>query len=184
MAMAMAMTGSSRVSGGVQRPSCRRGGAAGAASVLPRRGLGLRRGLGPPGAVLSSEEVATLRDAATEAATLGSEVVRSALDEPVEVEMKMSTSDLVTKTDKATEDEILGFLRARYPDHMILGEEGGYTGNPSSDFLWCVDPLDGTTNFAHRFPSFATSVGLVYKGVAVAGSVVEFTGGPYCWQTR
>ena len=90
---------------------------------------------------------------------------------------------------------------------MILGEEGGYVGNPDSDFvssplsrrrptrtdppvlppssqLWCIDPLDGTTNFAHSFPSFATSVGLLYKGQVVAGSVVEFTGGPKCWGTR
>ena len=51
-------------------------------------------------------------------------------------------------------------LRAAFPDHALLGEEGGVVeGDPGSDWLWCIDPLDGTTNFAHGYPSFATSIG-------------------------
>ena len=47
-----------------------------------------------------------------------------------------------------------------FPDHALLGEEGGVVeGDPGSDWLWCIDPLDGTTNFAHGYPSFATSIG-------------------------
>ncbi|UPQ97832.1 inositol monophosphatase [Chloropicon primus] len=135
---------------------------------------------------LDGVDVPFLRDTASEAARIGSQVIWEALDKPVEgLETKRNASDLVTRTDKMTEDAILAYLRRELGgDHMILGEEGGYTGNPDSDFLWCIDPLDGTTNFAHGFPSFATSVGLLYKGVAVAGSVVEFTGGPSCWGTR
>jgi hypothetical protein len=49
-------------------------------------------------------------------------------------------------------------LRAAFPDHALLGEEGGVSGDTSSSYLWCVDPLDGTTNFAHGYPSFAVSV--------------------------
>lgn len=48
-------------------------------------------------------------------------------------------------------------LREHYPDHAILGEEGGVSGDPSSGLLWCVDPLDGTTNFTHHYPAFAGS---------------------------
>lgn len=71
-----------------------------------------------------------------------------------------------------------------YPDHGILGEEGGVMGDVTSDYLWCVDPLDGTTNFAHGYPSFAVSVGVLRHAVPVAGVVIEFTGGPGGWITR
>ncbi len=51
-------------------------------------------------------------------------------------------------------------LREAFPEHALLGEEGGVVeGDPGSDWLWCIDPLDGTTNFAHGYPSFATSIG-------------------------
>ncbi len=46
-------------------------------------------------------------------------------------------------------------MAAAFPDHAILGEEGGVSGNPQSEYLWVVDPIDGTTNFAHSYPSFA-----------------------------
>ena len=49
-------------------------------------------------------------------------------------------------------------LREAFPDHALLGEEGGVSGNTASEYLWCIDPLDGTTNFSHSYPSFATSV--------------------------
>ena len=46
-------------------------------------------------------------------------------------------------------------IRSAYPDHAVLGEEGGVSGNQQSEYLWVVDPIDGTTNFAHSYPSFA-----------------------------
>ena len=49
-------------------------------------------------------------------------------------------------------------LREAFPDHALLGEEGGVSGNTASEYLWCIAPLDGTTNFSHSYPSFATSV--------------------------
>ena len=49
----------------------------------------------------------------------------------------------------------LQVLRAHFPSHAILGEEGGVSGDTSSGLLWCVDPLDGTTNFSHQYPAFA-----------------------------
>lgn len=68
--------------------------------------------------------------------------------------------------------------------HGILGEEGGVMGNVSSDYLWCLDPLDGTTNFAHSYPGFCVSVGVLRHALPVAGCVIEFTGGPSGWGTR
>jgi hypothetical protein len=53
---------------------------------------------------------------------------------------------------------VMQVLRSSFPDHALLGEEGGVSGDTSSSYLWCVDPLDGTTNFAHSYPCFAVSV--------------------------
>ena len=75
-------------------------------------------------------------------------------------------------------------LRAAFPDHALLGEEGGVSGDTSSDYLWCIDPLDGTTNYAHKYPSFGVSVAVLEKADAVAGVVVEFAGGPGTWVQR
>ena len=156
--------------------------------ALTRRSIGggvasRRRGVRPrpraPRALRTTDgvDVEGLRDRALEAARIGSEVVWDALDKPRTIDFKSSSADLVTQTDKKAEEAILEYLKREFPDHMILGEEGGFTGNPDSPYLWCIDPVDGTTNFAHNFPSFAVSVGCLHRGHAVAGSVVEFTGG-------
>lgn len=78
--------------------------------------------------------------------------------------------DLVTEADLASEQAIVAILRARHPDHDILAEEGG-SGCRGADQRWIVDPLDGTTNFAHGFPWFAVSIGLEVRGEIVLGAV-------------
>jgi len=81
-------------------------------------------------------------------------VVRAALGKPRVVTYK-GELDLVTETDKGSEAAVLGVLASERPGDAFLGEEGGVTGDVTSRLLWCVDPLDGTTNFAHQYPSFA-----------------------------
>ncbi|KAH7569556.1 hypothetical protein JRO89_XS06G0185300 [Xanthoceras sorbifolium] len=117
------------------------------------------------------------------AATTGAEVVMNAVNKPRNITYKGIT-DLVTDTDKSSEAAILEVVNKNFGDHLILGEEGGIIGDTSSDYLWCIDPLDGTTNFAHGYPSFAVSVGVLFKGNPAAAAVVEFVGGPMCWNTR
>lgn len=105
------------------------------------------------------------------------QIILDALDKPRAITNKSSSADIVTETDKAAEDACLAVVRRAYGDsHAILGEEGGLSGDPRSDYLWCIDPLDGTTNFAHGFPSFAVSVGVLRHAVPVAACVVEFAG--------
>ena len=70
--------------------------------------------------------------------------------------------DLVTEADRASEKMIVERLRSRWPEHGIVGEEGARSG-PDADYRWYVDPLDGTTNFAHGFPVFCVSIGLARK---------------------
>jgi len=84
---------------------------------------------------------------------------------------KKGALDLVTAADHASEEIIVGEIRRLFPDHAILAEEGGRLGCVESDFLWVVDPLDGTTNFAHGMPLYSVSIALLSKGEIIAGGV-------------
>ncbi len=78
--------------------------------------------------------------------------------------------DIVTEMDRAAQDLIAEKIRKNYPDHGILAEEDlEYEG--SSRYRWIVDPLDGTTNYAHRYPFFCISLGILYEGVPTCGVV-------------
>lgn len=83
---------------------------------------------------------------------------------------KKGDIDLVTIADKQSEAHIIERIREFFPQHLILAEEGGFLG-PASDYVWIIDPLDGTTNFAHGLPIFAVSIGLHHKGRPIAGGV-------------
>jgi len=83
-------------------------------------------------------------------------------------------ADLVTIADRQSEALIRERIRAHWPDHDVLGEEEGLR-DTGSDYRWYVDPLDGTTNFAHGYPVFCVSMALEHKGVRVAGVVYDPT---------
>lgn len=78
--------------------------------------------------------------------------------------------NLVTEVDRACEELIVGEIRAKYPDHDILAEENEYAPLQSSH-KWIIDPLDGTTNYAHGFPWFGVSIAVEIDGTVVAGVV-------------
>jgi myo-inositol-1(or 4)-monophosphatase len=82
--------------------------------------------------------------------------------------------DLVTEADRASERLVVERLRTHFPSHGIVAEEGGGHASPS-DYCWFVDPLDGTTNFAHGFPVFNVTMGLARAGEIVAGVVYDPT---------
>lgn len=82
--------------------------------------------------------------------------------------------DLVTEADKAAEKLITDRIRQQFPGHGLFGEEGARQ-NLDSDYRWYIDPLDGTTNFAHGFPVFCVSLGLAYKNELIAGVVFDPT---------
>jgi len=91
----------------------------------------------------------------------------------VKVEYKGDV-DLVTVADRESEALILGKIRARWPNHDVVGEEGTRLES-GSDYRWYVDPLDGTTNFAHGYPVFCVSLAIDYKGDRIAGVVFDPT---------
>ncbi len=86
-----------------------------------------------------------------------------------QVAFKRNPTDLVTRADREAEDVIVRALRSAFPSHGILGEEGSKVAG--DDYQWFIDPLDGTTNFAHGIPLFAVSIGLALRGQVVAGVV-------------
>lgn len=84
---------------------------------------------------------------------------------------KASTIDLVTEMDVASETLIKEAIAKAYPDHAFLGEESGATAPAASGYRWVVDPLDGTTNYAHGLPIYCVSIGLELDGRPVLGVI-------------
>lgn len=72
-------------------------------------------------------------------------------------------NDFVSEVDRQAESEVISVLKKAYPDHAILGEESGLHGDADSEYMWVVDPLDGTTNFLHGFPHINVSIALKHK---------------------
>jgi len=84
--------------------------------------------------------------------------------------------DLVTEADLASENLIIERIRSYYPQHGILAEESGeavLVGGKRSEWKWIIDPLDGTTNYAHGYPCFCVSIALEYKAVLEVGVVYD-----------
>lgn len=87
------------------------------------------------------------------------------------IEVKATEKDVVTFADKATEKYIIERLKAEYPDYNIFAEESGHDDHSTSDFLWVIDPIDGTTNYAAGIPHYSVSIGLWKAGKPYAGVV-------------
>ncbi|PYX79789.1 MAG: inositol monophosphatase [Acidobacteria bacterium] len=117
----------------------------------------------------SSEFVPAMAEIAREAGAL----LIKYFEARVKIEYKGEV-DLVTEADRKSEALILERIRAQWPNHDVMGEEGTRIES-GSDYRWYVDPLDGTTNFAHGFPVFCVSLALEFKGQRIAGVVYDPT---------
>lgn len=114
-----------------------------------------------------SDTAAFALETAREAAALAMKILpESSLDKQVRLK---TTTDLVTRADHEAERLIAARIRARFPDHGILGEEG--TSADGAGPCWVVDPLDGTANFAHGIPWFAVSIALEDRGILQCGVI-------------
>jgi myo-inositol-1(or 4)-monophosphatase len=111
--------------------------------------------------------VETAADIAREAGAVLSEFYKKRIGYELKAEF-----DLVTDADRASEKLVVARLHAAYPAHGITAEEGGGQAG-TSEYRWYVDPLDGTTNFAHGFPVFNVSIGLEHSGQLVAGVIFD-----------
>jgi myo-inositol-1(or 4)-monophosphatase len=104
---------------------------------------------------------AVLQDVIT-IATSGGKIALDYFRKPIQMSTKLSNIDIVTEADKAVEVYIAAEILARYPDHHLVGEEGGGQGAvaQTAEYFWYVDPIDGTTNFASGIPYFSVSIAL------------------------
>jgi myo-inositol-1(or 4)-monophosphatase len=100
------------------------------------------------------------------------QVVREGFGKTLDIEFKTNESNLVTQIDKASEKRIIDYVKKEFPSHGILAEESGELKN-TSEYLWVIDPLDGTTNFAHGLPIFSVSIGVQKNGITLAGVVYD-----------
>jgi myo-inositol-1(or 4)-monophosphatase len=105
-----------------------------------------------------------------EAAKAAADILLSGWGNRPTFQFKSSHTDLVTDFDRRAEEAVLRILTAAFPDDGIVAEEGGRQASGSGR-TWHIDPLDGTTNFVHGLPLFATSIGLVADGHPVVGVV-------------
>lgn len=120
---------------------------------------------------------------AINSASKAGEWIKTKLGSFSNLELKYSSSDLVTEIDKGSERLIRKLIGTHFPDHAFLGEEGVEPGATAStkaiadrmdeEYLWIVDPIDGTTNFVHGFPYFCVSIALAHKGEVIVAVIYD-----------
>jgi myo-inositol-1(or 4)-monophosphatase len=120
---------------------------------------------------ISAHHRQTFLDIATEAATAAGAVLQHFWGNLADIQEKGRPGDLVTEADRAAEKAVLEVLHHHVPQHAILTEESGQFGDRHDEFLWVIDPLDGTTNYAHQYPCFAVSIGLLINGQPQVGVI-------------
>lgn len=125
--------------------------------------------------------MANIREVLIEATKLGGEIVMQYFghirDRDIsykETELT-DTTNIVTEADTKSEEAIIDTIQKYFPDHSFLAEESGIKNINNSPYCWIIDPLDGTTNFAHGFPVFAISIALRYEGELAIGAVFDPT---------
>jgi myo-inositol-1(or 4)-monophosphatase len=109
-------------------------------------------------------------DLAIQAAHQGGDILKKFWGNLREIKEKDFPGDLVTEADQLSEKAIIHSLSLHFPEHQILAEESGIS-EQKSDFIWVIDPLDGTTNYAHQYPMVAVSIGLLYQREPILGVV-------------
>lgn len=122
----------------------------------------------------SNEQCEDFQASAVEAARLAGHVLLEYAREGFHIEYKNAVN-LVTDADRQAEQVIIDIIHRSYPDHRVLAEERGAAAGRHSPYQWIIDPLDGTTNFAHGFPLYCVSIGLEYQGRMIVGVILDPT---------
>lgn len=129
--------------------------------------------MAPMNCPLPEAERQSYLEIATEAALAGGAVLQRYWGKVAAIEEKGRAGDLVTIADRESEAAVLDVLQRHCPRHAILTEEAGFLGVKDNEFLWAVDPLDGTTNYAHQYPFSAVSVALLVAGEPHIGVIYD-----------
>jgi myo-inositol-1(or 4)-monophosphatase len=120
---------------------------------------------------LTAGEIERLAGVARRAAEAGASQLLTHFGRLESIREKGRAGDLVTEADVAAEQAVLSVLERETPELGVLAEESGRRPGRGSELEWCVDPLDGTTNYAHRYPFFGTSIGLTWRGQPLLGAL-------------
>jgi myo-inositol-1(or 4)-monophosphatase len=120
---------------------------------------------------MKCEQLLKCLDIATEAVLSAGAILLENWGKLETIEEKGRSGDLVTNVDKQAEAAILTILKRHFPEHGILAEESGHLGPVDNPYLWAIDPLDGTTNYAHGYPLSVVSVGLMIEGIPQVGAI-------------
>jgi myo-inositol-1(or 4)-monophosphatase len=120
---------------------------------------------------------------AVNCAAKAGQYIKSKMGSFTQLDTKYSMHDLVTEVDKGSERMIRNLITTHFPEHSFLGEEGVEPGPEASakalqelsdsEYLWIVDPVDGTTNYVHGFPFFSVSIALAFRGQVIVGVVYD-----------
>jgi len=102
----------------------------------------------------------------------GSIINRATLDGSALQVRSKRANDFVTRVDGAAEEAVIDIVRKAYPDHGFIAEESGES-TPDAEYLWIIDPLDGTTNFIHGFPQYAVSIAVQHRGALTHAVVYD-----------
>ena len=113
-----------------------------------------------------------LNTAVKAARKAGGIITRSSYDIDKLTIHRKQQNDFVSEVDHAAEEAIISTLKEAYPDHGFLGEETGYK-DKGAEYMWIIDPLDGTTNFLHGNPTYCVSIALQHKGVLTQAVVLD-----------
>jgi len=122
--------------------------------------------------MLMNREMDEMLGVAWEAASAAGEIIRTNWQQPKTIGYK-GAIDLVTSVDRDSERKIVEIIQRYFPDHSILAEEETNVEGTQNEFRWIVDPLDGTTNFAHGYPQFCVSIALEQHGQVITGLVYD-----------
>jgi len=99
-------------------------------------------------------------------------IIREGFGKNFEIEFKTDATNIVTEIDKKAEAAIIQYIKKEFPAHGILAEESG-ADKSSSEYVWVIDPIDGTSNFAHGLPIFSVSIGVQKNGETICGIVYD-----------
>lgn len=99
-------------------------------------------------------------------------VIKDGFGKNFGIEYKTNVANIVTEIDKKSEKLIIDFINKKYPGHSVLAEESG-VNDKNSEYYWIIDPIDGTTNFAHGLPFFSVSIAVARKDKVIAGAVYD-----------
>jgi myo-inositol-1(or 4)-monophosphatase len=124
---------------------------------------------------LSLPDFDSLTTIAIQAARQGGAILLDYAKKGFHVHKKDQAINLVTEADLRSEEAVIETIRRAFPQHQILSEEQGMQDIPTHPMKWIIDPLDGTTNFAHGFPMYNVSIGVEYEGACVLGVVYDPT---------